>query len=195
MIEQTQPKERLRRAATPDSSATTTYLGPATVLAPAKAGPQVLQVELADDNNRQVSVTPAFTFPYEASAGDTLLVLGQGNNYYAVGVIAGSRPKSLMFPGDAHVGTIAGKLTLASDQAVELRAPKVTVRTGLLRTVAANVVEKADNFRRWVRNVLAIRAGESRRLVDGEDSTRCENSTTLAKDTVKIDGDQLHLGH
>jgi len=61
--------------------------------------------------------------------------------------------------------------------------------------MADRVVEKADHLRRWVRGLMALRAGESRRLIDGQDTTRCENSTTLAKDTVKIDGDQLHLGH
>ena len=77
----------------------------------------------------------------------------------------------------------------------EFVRPRVTLRAGVLRTLAHSVVEKADDFRRWVRGLLAIRAGSSRRIVDGEDSTRCQNSTTLAKDTVKIDGDQLHLGH
>ena len=170
----------------------TTYLGPAKVIR--KQGHSIL-VELENGDANQVLASPAFTFPYEATADDMLLVLGQENNHFAVGVLSGSKPQTLEFPGDAHVLTVNGKLTLASDQAIELRAPKVTIRTGILRTIATTVVEKADSMRRWVRGMFALRAGESRRIVDGEDSTRCENSTTLAKDTVKIDGDQLHLGH
>ena len=169
------------------------YLGPAIVQQSTRPGE--LRVRLQDEREDEVSVTPAFTFPYDPAPGDTLLVLGQGDRHYAVGVIAGSRPASLAFPGDADVRAVGGRLTLASDRAVELSAPRVTIRAGVLRTLAERVVEKTEGLRRWVRGLLAVRAGQSRRVVDGEDSTRCENSTTLAKDTVKIDGDQLHLGH
>jgi len=176
----------------PPTGEPTTYLGPARVLAGAG---RELRVALENDANSEVTVQPAFTFPYEPNEGDTLLVLGQPNQHFAVGVIAASKPQGLTFPGETRVHASHGRLILSSDQSVELRAPRVSVRTGLLRTIATRVVEKADNMRRWVRGVFALRAGESRRLVDGLDSTRCENSTTLAKDTVKIDGDQLHLGH
>ena len=40
-----------------------------------------------------------------------------------------------------------------------------------------------------------MRAGESRRTVDGEDHSRSERSVTLAEGTVRIDGAQVHLGH
>ena len=184
-----------RRAATEQA---TTYLGPATVV---RVERQDLHVTLDEADARPVVATAAFTFPYTPAAGDRLLVLGQAlpspqsASYFAVGVLSGSRPNVLAFEGDTSVQAVHGKLTLASDQAIELRAPRITVRTGLLRTLATNIIEKADHVRRWVRGTLAIRAGNSRRIVDGEDSTRCQNSTTLAKDTVKIDGDQLHLGH
>lgn len=182
------PADRPRAA----SASPHQHLGPARVVA---VGRGRCTVELEGDAAARVEVTPAFTFPYEPQVGDELLVLGQGARYYAVGVIAGSRPHTLAFPADATVRAVDGKLTLASDQAVELRAPRVTVRAGVLRTIADRVVEKASELRRWVRGLMAVRAGESRRVVDGLDSTRCENSSTVAKDTVKIDGDQLHLGH
>ena len=176
----------------PRSSHIATYLGPAKVIG--KQG-QVILVELENADRDQVVAQTAFTFPYEPAADDRLLVMGQGTQHFAVGVLSGSKPGVLAFAGEAHIRAINGKLTLASDQAIALRAPRITVRTGILRTIATSVVEKADHVRRWVRGLMAIRAGNSRRVVDGEDSTRCQNSTTLAKDTVKIDGDQLHLGH
>ena len=178
--------ERLQTPPLLTSKTAKTYLGPATVVT--LDGNRTL-VRLEDEPRQEVTVTPAFTFPYELTAGDVVLVLGQAGAHYAVGVLSGSKPQSLIFPGNADVRTIDGKLTLASDQAIELRAPKVTVHTGVMRTIANQVVEKADHFRRWVRGTLVLRAGKSRRIIDGEDSTRCENSTTLAKDTVKIDGD------
>ena len=179
-------------ATTPAPNAHGDWLGPATVVGGSARSPLV---ELQQEPARRVIATPAFTFPYEPAAGDVLLVVGQDSRWFAVGVIAGSRPTRLHFPGDASIHATGGRLTLSSDQAVEVRAPRVTVRAGVLRTIAESMVEKTDRLRRWVRGLLAIRAGSSNRVVDGEDSTRCENSTTLAKDTVKIDGDQLHLGH
>ena len=170
----------------------TTYLGPAKVVEP--RGDRVL-VHIDDAAPRDVVATCAFTFPYRPAAGDVLLVLGQPDAHYAVGVLSGARPRSLAFAGDADIHAVRGRLTLSSDDAIELRAPRVTIRAGVLRRIAGTVVEKAADLRRWVRGTLALRAGRSRRLIDGHDETRCENSTTLAKDTVKIDGDQLHLGH
>lgn len=170
----------------------TTYLGPARVV---RANGRELIVQLEQDDGRQVTVTPAFTFPYRPAVGDTLLVLGQPRRNFAVGVIAGARPAALVFEGDADVRAVNGSLRLTSDRAIELRAPRVTVRAGLVRTIAERCVEKFDGMRRWVRGLLAVRAGESRRLIDGDDTTRCQNSTTLAKGSVKIDGDHLNLGH
>ena len=170
----------------------TTYLGPAEVL---DAHGAALRVRLEDGTESEVDARVAMTFPYEPTPGDSLLVLGQDEDHFAVGVLHASRPQALTFHGDAELRTIGGRLTLASDHSVELRAPRVTVHAGLLRRIAGRVVEKADELRRWVRGTLSLRAGNSRRTIDGDDTTRCHNSTTLAKDTVKIDGDQLHLGH
>ena len=170
----------------------TTYLGPARVL---RTVGNRFEVELDDGDASKVMVRPSFTFPYKPTAEDSLLVLGQDGQHFAVGVLSGSGPSTLHFQGDVSIHAVDGKLTLASNQAVELRAPRVTIRAGILRTIADEVVEKSSAFRRWVRGLMATRAGRSRRVIDGDDTTRCQNSTTLAKDTVTVDGDQLHLGH
>lgn len=167
------------------------YLGPGRVLA---IGAGKVSVEL-DDTQTKVEVTPAFTFPYRVQPEDRLLILGQAGTYYAVGVLCGSGPAALHFSGDVSMHAVNGKLTLGSDRAIEIEAPRVTVRAGILRTISDHLVENYGNVRRWVRGLMTIRAGRSRRVIDGDDSTRCKNSTTLAKDTVTIDGDQLHLGH
>lgn len=170
----------------------TEYLGPARVTG-GKSGQ--LTVVLDDGAGTAVTAQSAFTFPYSPSVDDSLLVLGQSGQFYAIGVLSGQAPSVLHFPGDVSVQAVEGKLTLTSDQAVEIQAPRVTLRAGILRTIADEVVEKAGSLRRWVRGLMAVRAGRSRRVVDGDDTTRCQNSTTLAKDTVTVDGDQLHLGH
>jgi hypothetical protein len=168
------------------------YLGPATVV---RAGGRTVVVGLANAPGAEVRAQLAFTFPYEPQVGDSLLVMGQDDGFYAVGVLGGSGKASLEFHGDVDVRAFGGTLRLASDETVEIEAPRITLRAGVLRTLAQSISEKADQMHRWVRGLLAVRAGKSRRTIDGEDSTRCQDSVTLAKDTVKIDGDQLHLGH
>lgn len=166
------------------------YLGPARVTSTAS---DHLVAELEDQTVAKVS--PAFAFPYAPQVGDLLLVLGQGDRFFAVGVLGGSAPKALVFPGNAEVRALGGSLTLASDTAIEVTAPRITMRAGMIRTMAKALVERVDSAQRWVRGLLAIRAGSSRRQIDGEDNTRCQRSTVLARETVKLDGDQLHLGH
>jgi hypothetical protein len=183
------PREAAILAAT---AAVDEYLGPARVLAVIQAASRVA---LDGDVARTVDATHAFSLPFRPQVGDELLVLGRGGQWFAVGVLGGARPAALEFPGDVDVRAVGGTLTLASDRAVAITAPKITLRAGVLRTVARSVVEKAEQVHRWVRGLLALRAGEVRRTVDGLDATRCGDSTTLAKGTVKIDGDQLHLGH
>ena len=168
------------------------YLGPATVVH--TAGRTVV-VRLAHTTAEEVRAELAFTVPYEPQVGDALLVMGQDRRFYALGVLAGEGRTSLEFHGDVDLRAFGGTLRIASDEKVEIEAPRITLRAGVLRTLAQSIHEKADQLHRWVRGLLAVRAGTSRRTVEGEDSTRCHDSVTLAKDTVKIDGDQLHLGH
>lgn len=168
------------------------YLGPAEVIERERSG---VTVRLEDEGCTVVPVELAFTFPYQPELGDRLLVLGAQDRHYAVGVLDGRAPEALAFQGSVVVQAVGGTLTLAGDQGVELEAPKVTLRAGVVRTIAGSLVEKSESVYRWVRGLIAVRAAESRRTVDGEDATRCGNSVTLAKGTVKVDGDQLHLGH
>lgn len=168
------------------------YLGPATVV---RMEGRAVLVRLALTPTAEVHAALAFTFPYEPQVGDSLLVMGQDQRFYALGVLAGAGQTRLEFHGDVDLRAFGGTLRIASDEKVEIEAPRLTLRAGVLRTLAQSIHEKADQLQRWVRGLLAVRAGTSRRTVAGEDSTRCHDSVTLAKDTVKIDGDQLHLGH
>lgn len=169
------------------------WLGPAEVLAVLPRGRVSARLDDATATTGEVELALAYAFVPQV--GDRLLVLAQGGRRYAVGVLGGTRPATLQFPGDVDVRAVGGTLTLASDHAVTIAAPKVVLRAGTLRTLAHSVVEKAGHAVRWVQGLLAIRAGTSQRTIDGDDSTRCTNSTTLAKGTVTVDGDRLHLGH
>ncbi len=166
------------------------YMGPGEVL---QAAPSL---RVRRDDGREVAARPAFTFPCALAPGDRLLLAeGEAGEHLAIGVLAGRAPASLELPGDVTVRALGGTLRLRGGASVVLEAPHLTVRGEALRTVAGALTEKADVALRWVKELLTVRAGASRRTVAGEDHTRCARSVTLAEGTVKVDAHQVHLGH
>ena len=154
--------------------------------------PGRLVVRLEDGRERRVQ--PAFAFPYQPALGDLLLVIGDTDALHAVGVIRGQATSVLAFAGDAEVRA-EGTLHLRGGQGVELEAPQVTLRAELLRAFAGTLVERAGTAYRWIEDQLTVRAGESRRLTQGDDVSQSKRSVTLAEGTVKVDGKQVQLGH
>ena len=179
-------------AATAAATATPAWLGPATVL---RTDRQHAVVRRGDGLDDEVTATLVLPVPFEPAPGDVLLLLSQGGTHAAVGVLHGARPRALEFAGDVSIRAVGGSLSLHSDTSIRIEAPKVVVRASVVRTIARTLVERSERLLRWVRGLSALRAGASRRTVDGTDTTHCHDSTTLAKGTVRIDGDQLHLGH
>ncbi len=168
------------------------YLGPGRVV---RVEPRNLVVQLEEDAEREVSVELALSFPYRPVTGDRLLVVGhEGQPHYAIGILSGSAPAELSFQGDVSLQAVNGKLSLHGD-AVEIDAPRVTLRAKTLQTFAGTLTETADSAYRWVKGLLTVRAGESFRVVTGEDRSQAAEVTILSKTTVKVDGDNVQLGH
>lgn len=180
------------------SGAPESYLGPAEVL---EAGPGRLRVRLLEaapgggQAAPELDATPALAAPYAPGAGDTLLVLVQGREAFAIGVLAGLGGARLELPGDVSVRAVGGTLELRGDRGVEVEGDEVTLRARALRTFAGTLTERVDTAFRWVKDTLRVQAGESRRVVQGEDLSHCARSVTLAQETVKVDGHQIQIGH
>lgn len=173
--------------ATPDGG----YLGPGRVLA--AHGPGGVEVELED--GRQATATLGLAFSYEPAPEDLLLIAGEADRFYAIGVLAGASPPSLTFEGDVDLHAVGGTLTLSGDEGVAVEGKELTLRADTIRTFAGSLTEKADEAYRWVKGLVTLRAGESRRVIEGEDYNQSQDSIHLAKGTVKIDGHQIHVGH
>ena len=167
-----------------------TYLGPARVLSLSP-----LCTRLEEGQAREVEVRVAFAYPFAPEVGDELLVLGRGGAYYAVGVLS-ARPRSkLEVPGDLEVHAVGGVLRLKGDAQVEVESPEVTLRAQRLRTFADSLQEHAQTVFRWVKETLSERSGETRKVVEGEDLLLAKKAVTLAEETVRVDGSEIHLGH
>lgn len=177
--------------ARPDSAAPSDYLGPGRVLEVLPAGG--LRVSLEGGSEAEVSL--ALAFAYQPSPGDSLLIAGRDQAWYAIGVLGGSGSPSLSFEGDVDLHAVGGTLTLSGDEGVEVEGREVTLRADTLRTFAGSLSEKADEAYRWVTGLVTLRAGQSRRVIEGEDYNQSQDSIHLAKGTVKIDGHQIHIGH
>lgn len=173
------------------------YLGPAEVVSSTETGAhRVAPLRARREDGREVEVALALTFPCTPAAGDVLLVCeDHSSRHWAIGVISGRAPESLTFQGDVTLRAVGGTLNLRGDEGLQLESPQLSLRAETLRTFAGSLTEKADTAYRWVRELLTVRAGESRRTVLGEDHSRSKRSVTLAEGTVKIDANQVHLGH
>lgn len=169
------------------------YLGPAEVLA---ASPGRLTVRLLEaEGTPEVEASLALAVPVAPGVGDTLLVLGQGDQAFAIGVLSGLGPVRLELPGDVEVRAVGGTLALHGERGVTVEGDAVTLRARALRTFAGTLTERVDTAFRWVKDQLRVQAGESRRVVQGEDLSHCKRSVTLAQETAKLDGHQIQIGH
>tara|TARA_R110002072_G_scaffold36834_1_gene108119 strand:+ start:1330 stop:1914 length:585 start_codon:yes stop_codon:yes gene_type:complete len=177
--------------ARPASQVPGDYLGPGRVLETTPTGGVLVSLE----EGSQVEVSLALAFAYQPSPGDSLLVAGRDRGWYAIGVLAGSGSPNLSFEGDVDLHAVGGTLTLSGDEGVEVEGREVTLSADTLRTFAGSLSEKADEAYRWVTGLVTLRAGQSRRVIEGEDYNQSQDSIHLAKGTVKIDGHQIHMGH
>ena len=100
---------------------------------------------------------------------------------------------SLRFKGDVSLEAVGGKLSLASDETVEVRSPDVAVRTRKFRLLADRAIERLGNLYQRVRGQLDVHAGQKRELIDGNSHAAAENATIATRGLVTINGKQVHL--
>jgi hypothetical protein len=165
------------------------YLGPATVV---EALPHRMVVSLPGGATACAEL--AFAMPYEPAVDDELLVIGKGGAYYAIGVLRGTGRTAFSIQGDVELRSVGGKLTLAADRGVEVRAPEVDVYTTALRMVARDVTQRFESLCQRVSSLLRVHAGESQTLVDQGAVTQAKRAAILTEEAVSINGREIHLG-
>jgi Protein of unknown function (DUF3540) len=165
------------------------YLGPAEVIA---VRPAAIVARLVHGD--EVHARMALAYLYEPQVGDEVLVTGNSQGHYVIGVLRGAGKAVLTFAGDVELRASGGALRLCSDQAVTMEAPVVEVRAEKLRTVAGAVVESFASLRRHVRDLLSLRAGKSHTVVDGSSFSQSKSATILTEEKVTINGKEIFLG-
>ncbi len=155
---------------------------------------QTHQVEVRLPSDERVWARLALAFCYEPQVGDQVLVIGNDDGTFVIGVLQGSGTARLTFPGDVELRSTGGKVRIVADQGLELDAPEVSLRAKRVLLLADKMVEHLGSLYQTVTEVLNLRAGETHTMVEGTSYTQAKRSTLLTRDEVNINGKSVNLG-
>jgi hypothetical protein len=165
-----------------------TSLSPARVIC--VAGNRV-QLEFPDE---RTWATVALAYPYQPAVGDSVLAIGQGDQWYVIGVLEGSGKTTITVPGDLAIRAPAGKIELAAGRGLKLKGPTVRIVAGKLEVVARSAFERFSQATLWVKETLKTRTRRMRTRVEGTFDLNAGRILERADGDVKIDGSKIHLG-
>ena len=165
------------------------YLGPATVT---RVGAAVLEARLP--GGEEVSPKLALAFPFVPADGDTLLVIGQGDRYFVIGVLESTGQTELRFRGDVELRAVDGTLELHGEKGVALHGPQIDIKTKTLGVLADRVTEAFGTVFTRVKALMSVHTGETDTVVHGEWSNRSERAAITSQEVVSINGKEVHLG-
>jgi len=144
--------------------------------------------------DRVIDARMALGYDYRPAAGDVLLVIGQEDSHFAIGVIRGTGRSVLSFPGDVDVRAPQGRMRLFAGKGVSVHAPEVSVRTGKWNLIAETLVEKAAEAYRFVTGLFQLRAGSRHTVIQGQSFEKAERVYVRAEQEVSVDGKTIQLG-
>lgn len=164
------------------------YLGPARIV---DAGGDRVRLAL---NDSAVQARLALAYPYAPAPGDVVLVIGQGEEYYVIGVLEGRGKTVFAAPADLEFRAPSGSITLAASQGVKLASSQVDVRAERWDVTAAEATETFGESYRRVQGAAQVRAGEMRQQVDGKYTVQADRIREVAEKDVHLDGERINLG-
>jgi hypothetical protein len=144
------------------------------------------------DGNERIAL-PAMPLRYHARVGDVLLVAGNPEHCWAIGVIAGSGDLELASAGDLSIAA-GGTLRLRGAGALDAEAPVMRLEAGRLELVARDLVATAQSFLQRIAGLLHLRVGRRHTQVDGSSVEHARQVVIKAQETVTVDGSTIHLG-
>jgi hypothetical protein len=165
------------------------YLGPARVI---EAWGRESQVELP--GGERVQARLAIAYPYEPAEGDTLLVIGKGDEYFGIGVLEGRGRAVLSFKGDVAVRAEGGTLSLEGEKGVLIRGEEVGVEAGQIKMIAGAVVQTFASLYQRVTELFSSRSKRSHTVVDESSFTQAKSAAIMTEESVTINGKEVHLG-
>ncbi len=166
----------------------TTFLGPARVLE--TAGARVLVAM----PGRKAWATPAMPYSYAAEVGDTLLVIGQDEMFYVIGVLEGAGTTTLRAAGDLDIAAPKGRIGLQAKHGVEVRTSTIRFVADKWDAVLGSVQQRCKELWSQVTGVARLRSKRREVRVEETDRVRAGRIVRQAQRDVQIDGEKIHLG-
>ena len=165
-----------------------TYLGPARVR---EIDGRQVQLEFPDELPWAVL---ALAYPYQPVVGDTIMAVGQGRDWYVIGVLEGTGKITLLLPGDFTVLAPKGRINLIAGKGLHLKSPDVKITAGKLELVAKRILQTFSDAICRVKNTWQVYAERLCARADADYQVKAARIIQQAQHDVRIDGEKIHLG-
>ncbi len=175
--------------ATMPTPADADYLGPARV-----TGMSGTHVLVRREDGAEAPAEMALAFPYRPQVADVLLVIAKDHAHYVIGVLQGHGHTALHFHGDVELRAVGGRLDLAADRGIGIDSAQIDIIGDKVKVVASALTHKATNLYQRVRGLLSVHSADSQAVVTGQWTAQSQRAEILTKETVTINGKEVHLG-
>lgn len=165
------------------------HLGPAEVVGVAPDG-----VDVRLESGATARAVVALAVGYEAALGDVVLVIGDRERAWIIGVLSSRGRTSLSVTGDLDLRSLDGTVRVSGAKGVEIETPALAMRAAKLSLVAESVVEHVVSLRQRVRELFSVHAGEQHTVVDGTSATQAGRASITTEEKVTINGKAIYLG-
>jgi len=136
----------------------------------------------------------ALPYRYDAVVGDSVLVIGQADSCYVIGLLSGRGKMTLQAPGDLDLHAPRGRIALVAGKGVLINSPLFEVISKKMSLTAESVLQNFNTFSSWVKNAYDLRAGSVHTVVDSMYRLKARRIRERAQEDVKIDGQVIKLG-
>ena len=167
--------------------ATAPFLGVATVC---ELDPEI---RVALPSGEAVTANLALGQHYDAAIGDQLLVIGNEDGHWIIGIVHGKGRFILQHAGDIEIRA-GGKLSLVAKKGMSLAAPSLETVVDTFELVAEKSKQRFGNLYQRVRKLLSVSAGEAHSHVAGTSLQQAKKHAVVAEETASVNGKQILLG-
>lgn len=144
-------------------------------------------------NGAQAWASDALGYAYQFQAGDAVLVIGENEDWYVIGILEGKGKTAFHAPGDLEL-VATGSLTLVAGESIELKGRNINVVATRLNLMAKRLTQRAESLRLHVRNAFQVFAARFSSRIEGAHRVEARRIVERAREDVTIDGSKIHLG-
>ena len=131
---------------------------------------------------------------YQPAEGDLLLVIGQEDAFFVIGVIAGRGRTTLHAHGDLELHAPHGRIDLLARDGIALRGGPVQIVAKAFEAVVDTLKQRCKDLFVTVADTFRTHSRRQETEVDETQRTTAGRIVQRAQQDVTIDGEKIHLG-